>query len=200
MPEHIHQYLGAYMDGELHGTALQRVQAHLAQCQQCQSALDEMMGLSALLRDTPPQVAFTPSARFAANLNLNLPRQPQAEPTLVPLNWFIPLGILVTWLFLQITFGISDVLVFFSSLGLLGDGWTVTGSAPQTTWFTLFNWLIGDKIPLQGYLFVENLNTAQVFIQFLVSPALWQVLLTLAYVAWLPLWWKQQNRAALPVA
>ena len=48
MSEHIVEQLGAYLDGELHNRQLQKVEAHLTECETCRAVLvlREYEGLS----------------------------------------------------------------------------------------------------------------------------------------------------------
>ena len=50
MIEHVNEWLGAYLDGELRGLRLRQVESHLAECSVCHSELESLRNLSALLR------------------------------------------------------------------------------------------------------------------------------------------------------
>ena len=53
MSNHVTEWLNAYLDAELHGSQLQHVEAHLAECQACQSELESLERLSGLLQESP---------------------------------------------------------------------------------------------------------------------------------------------------
>lgn len=57
MDEHLGERLSAYADGDLEGGVLERAEAHLAACEECRSALQDMrrvLGLARALDDRPP--------------------------------------------------------------------------------------------------------------------------------------------------
>lgn len=199
MSEHIREWLGAYLDGELRGASLRRVEQHLAHCQQCQAELDEMRGLSTLLQDTPPAGDFLPTERFVANLTLNLPRQTMTSPTrkAVEIGWWsIPFAVAGTWIFMQMTFRLSSLVMAASDLGLLGDSLTTLAGAGrrQTIWFGILADFIGNPFGLLGFL-----NDFNLFIGDLTVNLIWQALLGGIYLAWLAYWWLgRQKRMANP--
>lgn len=73
MSEHVTEWLGTYLDGELRGSRLRHVEEHLARCQACQAELRALQSLSMRLREVPVP-RFTPSERFTAQVSLRLPR------------------------------------------------------------------------------------------------------------------------------
>src|SRR5919108_6471940 len=76
MSKHVTEWLSAYADGELRGSQLQQVKAHLAECEACQVELESLDRLSSLLREVPAP-KFIPPERFAAQVNLRLPHPKQ---------------------------------------------------------------------------------------------------------------------------
>ena len=124
---------------------LRQVEKHLTECDECQAELEQMQKLSALLHETAPTDEFLPTERFVANLTLNLPRQPAQSQSRKALEigwWLIPVGALGVWLFFQITFSLSSVVLTVSETGLLGNGLSwLQGNPPQTDgsrWLWIF--------------------------------------------------------------
>ena len=74
MSKHVTEWLNAYLDGELNGSQLQQVEAHLAECEACQAELESLERLSSLLHEVPAP-EFTSPERFAAQVNLRLPHR-----------------------------------------------------------------------------------------------------------------------------
>jgi hypothetical protein len=197
MSEHVHAWLNLYHDGELHGARLRQVESHLAECAACRAQLDELQTLSMLLRETVPTGDFTSTERFVANLTLNLPRQTETPLPRKALEigwWLIPVGLLGTWVFLQITFSLSSVLLAASDAGLLGGSFAwLQGGAPQTEWFAALMQLSGGQLGAAGQTALSYLNTANVFILNLTNGYLWQALLAVLYLGWLGSWGLRQH-------
>jgi hypothetical protein len=192
MPEHITEWLGAYLDEELRGARLQQVENHLSECATCQMEFDELRGLSGLLREALPPADFLPRERFIANLTLSLPRQngTTQTPRAAELGWWmIPIGIIVAWIFMQLSATISTVLLAAVSLGLLDEGlsWLWGGAARQTIWFMqLVDIFLGSALNL------TLVNDIALFLHNLVFHYFWQAILGLAYLAWLVHAWQKQ--------
>jgi hypothetical protein len=201
MSEHITQWLGAYHDGELSGLRLRQVEQHLAECAECLAELEGMQGLSTLLQETAPARDFLPTERFVANLTLNLPRQ--TEPLSQPRKmleigwWLIPVGVLGAWVFLWITFSLSEAAQFVANTGLLGGNlaW-LRGNPPQMEWFATVSNLFGNQIGFTGQVVLSELNEAGVFVTKLMGILLPQALLAMLYLGWLLAWWLRHQRQA----
>lgn len=199
MAEHVNEWLSAYLDHELSGARLWQVEKHLAECAECQAELDEMRELSTLLHDAVPAGEFISTERFVANLTLNLPRQP--EPTaprkILEVGWWlIPVGVLTTWLFVQVTFSLSSLVINAANAGLL-DGtvtWLLQGNPPQTEWFTLTMRFFGDDFGMTGKSILWVLNDADVFIDKLTGQFIWEFILASLYLGWLASWWFRQRK------
>jgi hypothetical protein len=193
MSEHITEWLGAYLDAELRGARLLQVENHLSECVACQAELDELRGLSALLRETPPTADFLPRERFIANLTLNLPRQTGTTqtPKATELGWWmIPVGIILAWIFMQLSAYISAALLTAVNLGLLGEGlsWLWGGAVRQSIWFAWLVNLIGEPA---GSLAL--FNTIDLFLRDLFSHYSWQAMLGIVYLGWLARVWQKQT-------
>jgi hypothetical protein len=193
MAEHVTQWLGAYHDGELRGARLRQVEQHLLECAECQAELEAARGLSSLLRDSAPVEDFLPAERFAANLALNLPRQSErTQPQRwIEIGWWlVPIGLLGMWLFIQVTFSLSDVTQWAVNSGLFnGNLAWLKGNPIQMEWFSTTMNLLGNKIGAPGQIALSKLNDAQLFISQLTGRYLCDALLAVLYVGWLGAWW-----------
>lgn len=201
MVKHITPWLNAYLDSELPDAQLRQVEKHLAECDECQAELEQMRNLSALLHETSPADEFLPTARFVANLTLNLPHQPvqsQARKALEIGWWLIPIGALGVWLFFQITFSLSSLVLNVSETGLLGNGLSwLQGNPSQTRWFSLVMDLFGGQIGFTGKFILSALNDLSLFIKDLTSRFIWQALFATLYLGWLASWWMRKSNQAI---
>jgi len=198
MPEHITEWLGAYLDGELHGSRLQQVEQHLAECPDCLAELEGMQALSSLLHETAPAGDLLPTERFVTNLTLNLPRQPERSQPHKFLEigwWLMPVGLLGTWLFIQISSALTDVALFVADAGLLGSNlaW-LRGNPPQMEWFASALGLFGSQIGLTGQVALSVLNEVHLFLTQAAGSLLPQLILAGLYLGWLAAWWLRQQR------
>ena len=113
MNEHVHTWLQAYHDGELHGARLRKVETHLESCAACRTELEQMQRLSALLQGSPlPE--FTPGDRFVAQVALRLPHKaPETGwQRTARLGWqMVPFGLFGVWAFTQAAFFTVAILV-----------------------------------------------------------------------------------------
>ena len=168
MSEHMLEWLPAYHDGELSENRRRRVENHLQDCPSCRAELQSLQGLSALLR-TDPAPAHTPPERFAARVQLLLPRSqsPHQNPARLP-RWVLgaPLLLIVVWAFLQ-------AALWVTSLALAGDS-LLAGSTPFATWFASEN-----SLDVLGTL-------AVLYIGLLVG-------VVILWAGWMAFWWAWKN-------
>jgi predicted anti-sigma-YlaC factor YlaD len=103
MSEHVLDWIGAYYDGELHGERLHSVDAHLATCPDCRTALQALPGLSAWLQTSPPAATRTSPEQFMAQVGLRLGRTPprDRERLRQATGLWLPLGIVALWALAQ---------------------------------------------------------------------------------------------------
>jgi anti-sigma factor RsiW len=73
MSEHATEWLNAFLDGELHEPHLRQVQDHLARCAACRAELEDLRGVSQILKEAASSEANQPSDRFIAELIRMLP-------------------------------------------------------------------------------------------------------------------------------
>lgn len=193
MTEHVTQWLEAYHDGALNAHRREQVEAHLAECTECQAELDELRSLSALLaEDTAPE--FVPAETFAANLALSLPKepaQPQSRRTLQAAWWLTPLALLAAWLFLVITLWLSAALQLASSAAL--PAVELGSKTLQMGWFAITTRLFGAMLGEPGWQVLAALNEINLFVAGLGRAILPQILLATAYLGWLAAWWLRRK-------
>lgn len=146
MENHVKNWLGAYMDGELSGSRLETIERHLAGCPECREELEELQMLSILLHSVPAVEVQQSPARFAVQVKYQLPRTPARSPwaRFWGFSWRAAPFILVgMWAF-------SQVVLIFSGLVTLG-----TSAIGQD--FPVYDFLPG-LMPLP-YSFLDELGT-----------------------------------------
>ncbi|RPJ19845.1 MAG: hypothetical protein EHM33_29680 [Chloroflexi bacterium] len=193
MSKHVTEWLNAYLDGELKSSQLQHVESHLVECQVCRDELESLARLSSLLHEVPvPE--FTPSERFAAQVNLRLPHQRASVSRNRALEigwWMIPVGLLGTWIFIGTSFLVSDLLSVANNLGLLTSlsNWLVFGSASETYWSAT----LGQFGVLSGNSLDWTAST-EAFTRMLLPQITLQVSIALLYLSWIAIWWARRRR------
>lgn len=115
MTSHVLEWLPAYHDGELTPNRQRQVQQHLEDCPACRAELEAIQGLSSLLK-VDPEPQQTPSQRFAAQVQLRLPRTSPRPPrrNADPLpRWVLgaPLALIVVWAFLQSALWVTSLIL-----------------------------------------------------------------------------------------
>lgn len=166
MNEHVLEWLPAYHDGELPPARRQQVEKHLQDCPTCRRELDELAGLSALLKAEPLPVR-TPAKRFAAQVQLRLPhddatRSRQAHP-----RWVLgtPLTLVIVWAFLQAALWVTSAV--------LATGWALDGA---------FTWSGAGAL-------AEGLGTLVLLNIALLTGA------AILWAGWMAFWWSwKQNQ------
>lgn len=115
MTSHVLDWLAAYHDGELTPNRQRQVEKHLQDCPTCRAELESIQGFSALLKADPaPQL--TPSQRFAAQVQLRLPRSqpqiPHRSMDQLP-RWVLsaPLALIIIWAFLQSALWVASFIL-----------------------------------------------------------------------------------------
>ncbi|HSL31803.1 MAG TPA: zf-HC2 domain-containing protein [Anaerolineales bacterium] len=192
MPEHMIEWLSPYLDGELRGSRLHHVEAHLAECASCQAELDSLKRVSSWLSEAPvPE--FTSTEHFASQVSLRLPqRRIRMQPIKVlELGWWmIPVGLLCAWVLVSLSFLIGDVVSGATRLGLLTEApdWIVFGSSSPVYWSRI--------LARVGVLRGTSLDWAS-SIEALARTALPQITLqlwiALLYLSWIAIWWARRR-------
>lgn len=193
MSKHVTEWLNAYLDSELKDGQIQQVEAHLVECQECRAELESLARLSSLLHEVP-MPEFTLPERFAAQVNLRLPRQrPSASKSKAAEIgwWMVPVGLLASWIFIGTSFLVSDILSVANNIGVLGSvsNWLAFDSAGQTYWSaTLGQFGVLSENSL-GWAISTEIFTRSSLLQITL-----QVSLGLLYLSWLVVWWARRRR------
>ena len=119
MSGHMLEWLPAYHDNELAPAQRSQVESHLRDCPSCRAELQTLTGLSALLK-TDPALQHTPPERFAAQVQLLLPRSAARRPAngqRLP-RWVLgaPLTLIVVWAFLQAALWVTSLVLATNSI------------------------------------------------------------------------------------
>ena len=192
MSNHITEWLNAYLDGELKGRRLHQVEEHLAGCEACQTELESLQGLSALLREVPA-AEFTPPERFASQVNLLLPQKRETTTRRKILEvgwWMVPVGLLTVWIFISTTILVSDMVSVANNFGLLDNANVLASDTSNNAYWTStlgqFGLLEGNS--LQWAETTENISRN------LILQIVWQVSIALLYLTWIAIWWARRTR------
>ena len=193
MSKHISEWLNAYHDGELHGSRIHQVEAHLAECEVCQAELGSLGSLSNLLHEVPTPKFITPG-RLASQVNLRLPHKQRAVSTKQILEiswWMIPAGLLAAWAFVVTSTALSEILFEANHFGLLSgiSNWLAFGSSNGIYLSTTF----GQAGLLSG----NGLNWAEAietFTRISLPQISLQISIALLYLSWVAIWWTRHQR------
>jgi len=193
MSDHITNWLGAYLDGELKGRRLYQVETHLAECQLCRAELESLQGLSGLLHEVPAP-EFTPNERFVAQVNLRLPHRPVADTRhrLLEVGWWmVPVGLLAVWVFINTAALLGDAVSVAKNFGILDSATASFISAPSDT--ANVTSTLGQFGMLQGNS-LQWVETTENFTRNLLPQIILQVSVALLYLTWILVWWARQTR------
>ena len=192
MSDHILELLGAYIDGELNGGQIRKVEAHLNECQPCLEEYYALQTLSATLHAAPVP-SFPSPERFAADVALRLPRKPVKPMRTRALEigwWLAPVGLIAVWVFVSTTILVSNVVTAASDFGLLdsASAWLVAGASGAN--YSAFIGQFGLLEP--GSL--EWFTVSESFTRTFISSVFWQVSLAMLYLSWFAIWWARHTR------
>jgi predicted anti-sigma-YlaC factor YlaD len=195
MLEHVVEWLGAYVDGELNSARLVQVEKHLASCPLCQAELASLRQLSELVQASPLPDELPGAERFTAQLMLRLPRQPELPTRQLLSNvtwWLAPAAILGSWVFLQTVFLLSSLVWAAGEVGLLGSAAQfLTPAEPAAPLMTsVLQWmgLLPGTTSVQIAHFSENIGWTV-----LIQVGL-QGILGALYIGWLVVWLSTRRR------
>jgi hypothetical protein len=198
MAEHVKDWLGAYLDGELQGTRLQAVETHLETCEACRNELQELQKLVEMFREYESIDAFTSAERFATNLTLQLPRLPErSRPRRTGSSawWLVPVGVTAAWVFLQTLLMISGAVTIFERAGVLVSiaEWLPEG-IQHTGIFSTTMTLFGNQLGQGGQEVLSVLDRAYLIGRGFLTPIIWQAVIVLLYWVGMLTWFLRRNR------
>lgn len=193
MSDHVIEWLSPYWDGELHGSRLQQVEAHLAECEICQKELEALENITGWLQEAPT-AEFTSPERFAAQVSLRLPHSKPAPSKRNVLEvgwWMIPVGLLAVWGFVATTFLVHDLLSVATNLGLLSSvsDWLGSGAPAAAN--------LSIRLAQAGILSGRSLDVAistESFTRTVLPQITLQIAIALLYLSWVAIWWARHRR------
>jgi len=190
--QHITQWLNAYLDGELSSNLVRLVETHLVECQACREEFKSLRQLSGILQEAPLPEPVSPG-RFASQIALRLPPRPVAPIRNKALEvgwWLVPVGLMTLWIFVQVTFALSDWISTGIELGFVRNttGW-VSFSSPQGAQFTS---ALGE-FGLLGGSNLEWATWSESFTRTIFSQVTWQVSIAILYLSWIVIWWARRK-------
>lgn len=204
MDDHITGWLGAYLDGELHGERLQQVKTHLLTCIICQVELDSLQRLSGLLQEIPTAADLLPANRFISQVMLRLPaRQQPSSNRILKTSWsLVPVVLLAALVFFQTVWIVTGLALLAGQTGVFGAtfAWLepVSSQGAITAGIaSLLNAMPGQAGPV----LIEVLNGGEWLNNTILIPLSIQVSLMLLFASWLASWFARRhavlNRAGL---
>jgi predicted anti-sigma-YlaC factor YlaD len=193
MSNHVTEWLNAYLDGELKGKRLQQVEEHLVECKTCQTELESLQGLSALLQEVPA-AEFPSNERFVTQVNLLLPdrRIATTRNNILEVGWWmLPVGLLMAWIFISTSSLISEMVTAANNFGLLDNTTTalISDSSESAAWTST----LGQAGVLKG----NNLQwaeTTESYTRNVLPQFIWQFSIAMLYLTWIAIWWARQRR------
>jgi len=194
MSEHIVQWLGAYLDGELGGNLLRRVETHLLDCPACLEEYESLQKLSDILRGDPHPV-FISAAHFASRVTVQLPPQPGKSRRARVLEagwWMIPVSLMALWIFIQIAHTLGHWFFATGHLAFISPaGWSWP-FAPETTEISS---TLG-ALDLLGGRGLEWASWSESLLRNLLSRMTWHISIAMLYLSWMAISWARRKRAA----
>jgi hypothetical protein len=192
MSDHILELLGAYIDGELQGGQLRKVEAHLDECESCLEEYHALQALSATLRAAPVPKFISPE-RIAADVTLRLPRKPVKPLRIKALEigwWLAPVGLIVAWIFVSTTILISNMVAAAGGFGLLdsASAWLVAGSSGVNYSAFIGQFGMLEQGNLEWFILSESFSRS------FISGIFWQVSIAMLYLSWFAIWWARHTR------
>lgn len=192
MSKHVHEWLNAYLDGQLQGSRLQHVEAHLVECSTCQAELVTLEKLSRIVKEVPGAQLTSPE-RLAAQVILRLPPTQivQVRTRILEIGWWmIPVGLLAAWIFFSTSFFMRDILSAAGALGWLPSvsGWLADALETQAFWSTT----LGQLGILSGNSLDLAASTEVITRSSLLQISL-QTSIALLYLGWIAILWARHT-------
>jgi predicted anti-sigma-YlaC factor YlaD len=201
MNGHVTEWLGAYVDGELSGIRLRRVESHLRQCSACQREVESLRALSALLKESWAAERRTSPERFVAQVGLRLPRRQQRPPAqrALEVGWkLVPAGLLFSLAFVHSVFVVVRAIQSALWMGLGREVSALllpesSGGLPVPELSALSQASVGEAIGTVSTLVQSGSALAWLPVLYLCVMLLIGVL----YCSWLASWWAQRKHRQL---
>ncbi len=197
--DHITEFIGAYLDGELRASQVASIEKHMETCELCRQELAELTALSHMLRDTAPVRTLKAEDQFVAEVGLLLPRKAEVsalERTLTTGWKAIPVGLAATWIFVQTSL-IVMTCVYIISLVAPGTGaidLILTSPAPSA-WANSLGWVTQPFLIQILEVLLQSLRLdGQIYWQIL-SVLIVPLVLGVLFVCWLASWWVVRERS-----
>jgi len=193
MSNHVTEWLGAYLDGELKGRKHHQVEEHLVECESCRAELESFRGLAVLFHEVPA-AEFTSNERFVSQVSLRLPQRQIRSTTNRAIEagwWMIPIGLLTAWIFFSTAILISDIVSTADNFGLLDSASALLVADPSDN--AVWTARLGQVGLLEG----DSLQWAEStegFTRNVLPQFIWQVSIAVLYLAWIAIWWARQTR------
>lgn len=193
MSPHVSEWLNAYYDGELHGSRLHQVEAHLAECEFCQAELESFDSLSSILHEVPV-VEISSLERFISQVNLRMPHRQitVSRKQILEVGWWmVPVGLLAIWVFFSTAFAVREVVSIAGNLGMFSSitNWAIFGSTSEPVW--------SATLGQYGLLSGNTLNwaeAAEVLTRTSLPQISLQASIAVLYLSWIALWWTSRTR------
>jgi predicted anti-sigma-YlaC factor YlaD len=195
MNPHVTEWLSAYSDGELQASRRQQVEAHLAACPACRSALQEQDRLGALLQEWNVPAGLSQAA-LTNQVKLRLPRR-QAAPSpwqaALKTAWqWAPLALAGVWLFGQ-ALVLAGNLLFLS--GFQAAGLALHNLANPFGWWTALINYAGETLLTQSG--STNLsNFLQAFTWSVAASVGISLGVAALFWSWIAIWWAYRKHLA----
>jgi hypothetical protein len=195
--EHVSDWLGAYMDGEVRASERQCIEAHLILCAECRAELEALTQLSRRLQESPLPEPATPAGRFAAQVALRLPPRMAKRPSQI--GWgLVLLGVVFTLGTHQIMTGLGTLLSLGSQSGLLKDlSNTLIISPPNSIWLSILTFFLQGGAE-RNHMLLQVLYQWDSWLGPLANSLAWQGRIAILYWAGLLLWWIHRTRETSP--
>jgi hypothetical protein len=198
MMDHVIEFLGPYLDGELRNLQVLRLEKHLESCKMCRSELHNLRVLQDLLSEDAELPTMKSEDQFVAEVSLLMDRntEPTAIKKMLLIGWkAIPVTLAGAWLFMQTALALTATIFVLSRL---------TPELPVVAQF--------KPNPAVSYLsnalccFTQPIITQVLeFITQVIRPDIdlnWQIpaitllplIVGILYVCWLASWWVMRNR------
>jgi predicted anti-sigma-YlaC factor YlaD len=196
MDEHVTEWLGAYLDNELHSESRQRVGTHLLACTICQEELENLQRLSDLLQEMPAAVDILPANRFVPQVLLRLPSRPQPLSNRILItSWsLVPVVLLAALVFFQTVWVVNGLALLAVQTGLFGT--TFTWLEPVSTQGAItagIAYLLNAIPGHAGQVLIEVLNGGEWLNNTILIPLSIQISLMLLFASWLASWFASRH-------